>query len=70
MSGEQFDAGAGMAGCEACAELDGAYCSDVCADRAAADWAYLKGTSDPSGELTEAQKQELRDAGRGHLVKP
>lgn len=39
---------------------------------AEADHAYLRGqpSSVITGELTEEQVQDLRDAGRGHLVLP
>lgn len=54
--------------CEACEDLDGAYCSDACADQAALEWAHLKGTPYPGTELSETDKQDIRDAGRGHLL--
>lgn len=60
--------------CKACANTDGGYCSEECEDEAHAaglaehSWMAGKPLSSVTGVLSEEEKQDLRDAGRGHLA--
>lgn len=57
--------------CAKCADLDGDYCSEECSKEATAEFAYLKDLplSALVGGLSSEQEQDVRDAGRGHLVR-
>lgn len=59
--------------CPACDNLDGGYCSEECADKAFQEAMGLHGFYPGARNLaedSEAFRQEMVDAGRGHLVKP
>jgi len=56
--------------CKACADLEGNYCSEECAAEAAKEHEWMRGKplSSITGVLSDEEQQDLRDAGRGHLV--
>lgn len=60
--------------CHSRTECDGDHSCDKHMAEAEADYAYLRGTPRHTvfndAEAVEERNQELRDAGRGHLVRP